>query len=259
MHRAGLVFTLLATCLAVPRIILAAPVIDGNLDDMISYAQSVESSELGCGAIVTDNPDAGGNPQPETVYLDEKFIPCVTPAPLGSHWTNGKEIFWHVFAYVRGSSMLHLGIRSEGMIGDTDGNGDPDTIGGAACNAYDNIEDAIGIGARDTYAWSFDLDLDGTPDGQIFVSNNAVSGSGTLSGTTGTFAFRQNAGAGASGKDLEVEVNLPAPLPTSFRLLRLSSNMYDGTSEDESIGFVCSDSGIPASRMSWGRVKGMYR
>ncbi|MEP7027196.1 MAG: hypothetical protein ABI960_01250, partial [Candidatus Eisenbacteria bacterium] len=217
-----------------------SPTIDGNLDDMITYAQSLQSSGAGCGLFITDKPDVNGNPTPENIYNDAKFIPCPLPQPaLGTHWVNGVEIFRHVLAYTPGSNTLYLGIRAEGFIGDSDGNGDPDTFGGAGCNLDDNIEDTFGISGNELYNWSFDLNCDGITDGQIKVADNAVTGTGTLAGVTGTIAFRQNAGSGASGKDLEVQINLVNPLPAAFRFVRVEANAFDGLSEDRSDGQVC--------------------
>src|SRR6185295_5235844 len=92
---------------------LAAPAIDGNIDDMITYAQSLQSSGAGTGLVITDKPDVNGDPTPETIYNDLKFIPCIQPQPaLGQHWVNGVEIFRHVLAYTPGSTKLYLGLRS---------------------------------------------------------------------------------------------------------------------------------------------------
>src|SRR5689334_16967769 len=215
----------------------AAPVIDGNLDHMITYAQNLNSSHTGFGLYITDKPDASGNPTPETIYNDLKFIPCPQPQPaLGTHWTNGVEIFRHVLAYTPGSTQLYLGIRSEGFIGDSDGNNDPDTSGGGSCNPDDNIVDNAGISGNELYAWNFDLDCDGTAESRIEIHNNAVVGSGLLSGATGTLMFRKNDAVGASGRDLEVQVNLAAPLPGAFNFVNVEANAFDGLSEDRSAG-----------------------
>ena len=216
----------------------AAPVIDGNMDDMISFAQSLQSSGTGCGLYITDKPNVNGDPTPETIYNDLKFIPCPQPQPaLGQHWVNGIEIFRHVLAYEPGSLTLYLGLRSEGFIGDADGNGNPDNAGGGSCNPNDNIKDTTGISGNELYSWSFDLDCDANTDGTIKIENNAVVGTGTLAGVTGTIAFRQ--GGSATGHDLEIAVNLAAPLPPAFNFLRVESNAFDGLSEDRSDGGVC--------------------
>ena len=215
----------------------AAPAIDGNIDDMITYANGLQSGGTGTGIVVTDKPDANGDPTPETIYNDLKFIPCVQPQPaLGTHWVNGVEIFRHVLAYTPGDTKLYLGLRSEGFIGDGDGNGNPDNSGGGTCNPNDNIEDTNGISGNELYAWSFDLDCDGVTDGTIRIQDNVIVGSGTMAGATGTFAFR--AGGGATGKDLELAVTLPQALPPAFRFVRVEANAFDGLSEDRSDGGV---------------------
>jgi len=225
---------LAAACCLAPRAHAGSvgPVIDGNLTDLISFANTIQN---GCGLSFTDNAGV-----PETIYNDLKFIPCPTPQPaLGQHWVNGTEILNHYLAYQHGSTTLFLGLHTEGFIGDSDGNGNPDNAGGGACNPDDNIDDTNGISGNELYSWSFDLDCNGTTDGSIRVQDNAVTGSGTLAGATGVFAFRQNAGTGATGHDLEVQVNLPAPLPAAFNFIRVEANAFDGLSEDRSDGGPC--------------------
>ena len=216
---------------------MAQPVIDGNLTDFIAFGAQLEANDTGFGVAITDKPDLGGQPQVETIYSDPKFIPCPLPQPaLGTHWVNGTEIFYHYLDYVPGSTTLYLGLRSEGFIGDSDGNDNPDNSGGGACNPQDNIEDLLGISGNETYAWRFDLNCDGIVDAAIAIQDNAVVGSGLFAGVTGTFAFRQDGGSGATGRDLEVAVNLAAPLPAAFNYVRVESNAFDGLSEDRSDG-----------------------
>src|SRR5438046_1295957 len=69
--------------------LLSAPASAGIIDDMITYAQNLQSSGAGRGIYNTDQPDASANPTPETTSNDLKFIPCPQPQPaLGSHWVN---------------------------------------------------------------------------------------------------------------------------------------------------------------------------
>ena len=211
---------------------VAGPTIDGNLNDLISYANSLEN---GCGLSFVDNAGV-----PETIYNDLKFIPCPLPQPaLGTHWVNGTEILSHYLAYTHGTTTLYLGLRSEGFIGDSDGNNNPDNAGGGACNPDDNIEDTLGISGNELYSWSFDLDCNGIVDGTIRIQDNTLTGAGSLAGATGTFSFRENAGTGASGRDLEVQVNLAAPLPAAFDFIRVEANAFDGLSEDRADGGPC--------------------
>ena len=224
--------------------VMAAPVVDGNLADFITFGQQLEANNSGFGVAITDKPDAGGNPTVETIYSDSKFIPCPTvgglPPAIGTHWVNGTEIFYHNLDYVPGSTQLYLGLRTEGFVGDSDGDNDPNGSGSAAanCNPNDNIEDPTGISLNETYAWRFDLDCDGTIDASIEIVDNQVVGKGLFAGVTGSFAFAANAGTGASGHDLEVVVNLTSPLPAAFKYARVESNAFDGLSEDRSDGIV---------------------
>ena len=233
---------LAAACCLAPRAYagVAEPVIDGNLTDLKSYLQTIENAKIGCGLSFVDKPNLNGDPTPENIYNDLKFIPCVQPQPaLGDHWVNGVEIFNHYFAYVHGASTMYLGLHTEGFIGDTDGNGDPDNAGGGSCNPNDNIEDTNGISGNELYSWSFDLNCDGVVDAAIKIQDNVVVGTGGLAGATGTFAFRQNAATGATGHDLEVKVNLPGPLPAAFDFVRVEANAFDGLSEDRADGGPC--------------------
>src|SRR5689334_13222035 len=219
----------------------AAPVIDGNLTDFIAYGQSLNSSHTGFGVAIVDKGDAQGNPQPETIYNDPKFIPCPTvggnPPPLLTHWVNGFEIFNHYLDYVPGTKQLYLAIRSEGFIGDSDGDDDPDARGTAAgCNPADNVDDPVGIGGNELYAWQFDLNCDGIIDAGIKIQDGQVVGSQGFAGVTGTFAFKKDPITGATGHDLEVLVNLLSPLPAAFDYVRAESNSFDGLSEDRSDG-----------------------
>jgi hypothetical protein len=233
----AIALTVLAACCFTPaaRAGGGPPVIDGNINDLINYAQQLESAGLGCGLILTDNSGL-----PETIYNDIKFIPCPLPQPaVGTHWVNGTEIFNHYLAYDHGSSTLYLAIRSEGFIGDADGNDNPDTFGGGSCNLLDNVEDTNGISGNELYSWSFDLNCDTITDGTIKIQDNAVVGTGVFAGATGTCAFRQDAVSGATGHDLEVQVNLAAALPAAFDYVRAETNAFDGLSEDRADGELC--------------------
>jgi uncharacterized repeat protein (TIGR01451 family) len=217
----------------------AAPTIDGNLTDLIDFGNSLKNSGTGFGVAIVDKPDAGGLPTPELIYNDAKFIPCPQPQPaLNTHWVNGTEIFNHYLAYVPGSTKLYLGLRSEGFIGDDDGDGDPDLAGNGAanCNPNDNIDDLPGIAGNDVIAWTFDLDCDGVSDASLKITDNVLSGTGLFLGATGVIAFKQNAGTGATGHDLEVEATLPNPLPAAFKYVRVETNAFDGLTEDRSDG-----------------------
>lgn len=87
----------------------------------------------GSGISIIDRLDALDRPHPETIYSDLKFIRCplvnASPPVLFSHRANGAEIFYHDLAYALGSTTLNLGVRTEGAIGDFDGDADPDRSG----------------------------------------------------------------------------------------------------------------------------------
>jgi hypothetical protein len=231
----------LALLLAAP-VARSVPAIDGNLQDLIDYGAQLQAAQAGFASTVTDKEDASGNPVVETIYTDLKFIPCTlvngSQPPLNTHWANGAEIFHHYLAYEAGSTTLYLGLRTEGFIGDTDGNGNPDDSGGGACNPNDNIEDTFGISGSELYSWQFDLDCNGVSDGTLRLQENQVVGTGSLGGVTATFAFRENAAVGASGHDLEIAVQLPSPLPAGFSLRTVDASAFDGLTEDRSDGRV---------------------
>jgi len=207
---------------------MAAPVIDGNLTDLIAFGNSLVGTKTGYGATFFD-------PDSETKYNDLKFIPCEQPQPLlNTHWQNGVEIINHYLAYERGTTDLYLGLTSPGIIGDADGNLNPDNLGGGGCNPSDNIEDFFGIGGTELYAWQFDLNCDGVNDASIQVQDNKIVGGGLFAGASGEVAFR--AAGIADGHSLELHVILPAPLPPAFKFTRVESNMFDGLGEDRSNG-----------------------
>ena len=236
-----LILLLGAFALAPSLAVAAPPVIDGNLEDLIQYARDLQVTDTGNGALLADKIDAVGNPLPETIYSDGKFIPCPMvgglPPPLLSHWANGTEIFFHYVAYEFGSTTLYVGLRTEGAIGDVDGDDDPDFAGsGAQCNPQDNIEDGPGISGNQQYIFRFDFNCDGVPDAILRAEENQIVGSGLFSGTTTTFAYKKNAAVGASGHDLEMAVHLAAPLPDNFNYVGVQANAFDGLTEDSAPG-----------------------
>jgi hypothetical protein len=221
----------------------APPVIDGNADDLFAYARSLHDTGQGFGAVLVDKGDANGVPQPEAVYSDSKFIPCPmvngSAPPILSHWVNGTEIFVHAVAYVPGSSTLYIAMRSEGAIGDSDGDGNPDQSGASVnCNPNDNIEDTNGVSGNEFYVWHFDLNCDAQSDATLRLADNILTGTGLFQGVTGTYAFRENAAAGATGHDVEIALNLPAPLPAAWGYRDVQSNAFDGLTEDIAVGVV---------------------
>ncbi|MEO6029057.1 MAG: FlgD immunoglobulin-like domain containing protein [Candidatus Binatia bacterium] len=233
--------SLFTLVLAVPAA-MAAPSIDGNLADLITYINQIKADGTGVGAVIVDKQDINGNPTPETILSDASFIPCQLPAPLaGQHFINGYEIFYAYLAYVPGTTQLYLGLRSEGFIGDVDGNGNPNTTGGGTCNVQDNIKEPGpgDIAGSEQYLFTFDLDCNGSVDASLRLQDNSLTGFGLFAGTTNSFEYRENAGVGASGRDLEILVNLSAPLPSAFSFKAVEAgNNVDGLSEDKVNGII---------------------
>jgi len=241
---ASALFTGVMLLLVTPAASAPLPVIDGNLADLRSYALDLKTTGAGYGGAFVDAPDGNGNPLEETVYSDAKFIPCPSPQPpLDSHWTNGFEIFEQVIAYVPGTTTLYLGLRTEGAIGDTDGNDDPDLSGGQGCNPEDNIDESPGVSGTELYVWRFDLNCDGTSDSGFRFENNALTGYGQFAGAIVEYAYRKNAAAGADGHGLEMAIHLSAPLPLGFRFNGVQANAFDGLTEDSAQGINFSPNG----------------
>jgi uncharacterized repeat protein (TIGR01451 family) len=121
-----------------------------------------------------------------------------------------------VLAYDRSVQTLYLGMRVAGVIGDPDGNGNPDTRCPEA-----TFEEEVGIGFNDSYTWEINTDCAGAPEITIEVRDNQV----TITGASGnaTYAF--------NGSDLEVAVeNLV--LPDAYEVRIFAGNIVDGLGED---------------------------
>ena len=198
-----------------------APVIDGNLTDLISYVRQIQQNGGGCGLEISD-PDSD-------VVLTQPFSPCspIEPVPGGQYFVNGYD--QNLGLIVFDGSNLYLGIQTVGQVGDPDGNGNPDTD----CNT--NIIDNPGIGQFESYKWFIDGDCDGNPEILITLNNNTVgvsgvSNSGTSFAFNGTgvevlvegvdlvpqFVGRTFAGSDVDGlsEDLTQEVQCPPMIPT---------------------------------------------
>jgi len=193
-----------------------APVVDGNLDDLIDYVHTLQMDGVGCALEITD-PDSD-------VVLTQAFVPCtpLTPVPGGNYYPNGFDQTLALVAF--DGHDLSLGIRTAGMIGDPDGNGDPDTDCGT------NILDSPGIGLQASYKWFLDTNCDGPTDVLIYVNNNQVTVSGASYDST-QFAF--------NGHDLEVKVYGMQIIP-QFRARSFAGSDVDGLSEDLSAEYECS-------------------
>src|SRR5215831_8635380 len=162
----GLIFLLGAfSPLAPPA--LAAPVLDGNIDDVIAQANAYIANGTGCGIIIND-------PAKEICLTDNAIVPCTNN--LSTCTAGGLPYYFNGFdqilavAAVQGTDAW-WGIRTNGgQIGDTDGDG---TDGKGPC--ANGPQDPPGIGPGEGYEWDIDKDCDGTTDIIITVSG----GSGT--------------------------------------------------------------------------------
>jgi uncharacterized repeat protein (TIGR01451 family) len=196
----------------------AGVVIDGNLQDMIDYAGTVSSPDDGCSFVEQD-------PQKDIRIFDPKIIPC---APIvDNYYVNGFDQMLDVLAYDRDVQTLYLGIRVAGVIGDPDGNGDPNTKCPQA-----TFDDETGIGFDDSYKWEINVDCAGAPEIEIEVRNNQLTVTGAAHGTA-TYA--------ANGSDLEVAVE-GIVLPPGYAVRVFSGNIADGLGEDIH-QLICSPAG----------------
>ena len=214
----------------------AGPVIDGNGDDLIQYAGTI--GQAGCSV---DIPSARGN-----IRFTAGGVVVRPCAPLEDingdgtvdYWVNGSDL--RRFVAVREGTNLYLLFRTEGFIGDVDGNLNPDNfICAPPAPPSINTFDAVGIGSSDRYQAEIDLDCNGDPDIFITVTDNVVKVTNALTGDplpgiTTQFAFRDplNGGiVGASGRDLEVAVG-GITLGDVFKIKAKSGSFDDIMEED---------------------------
>jgi hypothetical protein len=183
-------------------------VIDGNLQDMINYAGSVPSPANGCSFVEQD-------PAKDIRIFDPKIVPC---APIvDNYYVNGFDQVLDVLAYDRDVKTLYLGIRTAGLIGDPDGNGDPNT----KC-AQATFDDETGVGFDDSYKWELNTDCVGAPEITIELRDNTITVTGA-SFSNKVFAF--------NGTDLEVAIE-GLTLPAAYAVRIFSGNISDGLGED---------------------------
>src|SRR5688572_14285926 len=178
---------------AAPRVIGLGgqvPVIDGNGDDLISYAAGIGGE--GC---AVDRAD----PRDDIAIADPKIDPCATLEDtdgnaVTDYYVNGKDLRRYVSVYDRVGNDLYILFRVEGVIGDVDGNGNPDNN---LCVPPANFNDQVGIGSEDTYEARYDLNCDGESDITVRVQANEVTVTGASFGGS-SYAF--------VGSDLEVAI-----------------------------------------------------
>jgi len=217
----------------------APPTIDGNINDLISYAAGI-----GQGCLDTENLPIDARPKAGDVCkTNALLIPCNATqvaclgGGTGTYFLNGYDLTRAVVAYDRANQTLYLGIRVAGVIGDANGDGTPDAA--AICSPPLNpgeqrIGDPAGIGPGETYLWNLDTNCDGVDDITIGITSG-VGGVATVfvSGAGGAV------GSGAYvGSDLEVKVTNIA-LPFLFTMNSFSGATPDGLSEDATNRVSC--------------------
>jgi hypothetical protein len=160
----------------------------------------------------------------------------------GTYFTNGFDIVRVLAAYDRSARTLYLGMRVAGVVGDSDGDGTPNSS--AICTPPLNpgegrIQDPAGIGVNEGYTWALDVNCDGKPDIYVRVeygSNNYVTA--TVTGAT------TGAPVGAYyGSDLELGIP-EIDLPLIFSVSGFSGSNYDGLSEDATNQVRCGQPSI---------------
>jgi uncharacterized repeat protein (TIGR01451 family) len=218
--RAALTAALLACCGA--GLAQAQPIIDGNGDDLVNFAAGIGND--GC-AVDRDDP------RDDIAVADPKVDPCATLEDtdgnaVPDYYVNGKDLRRFVSVYDASSNDLYILFRVEGVIGDVDGNGNPDNN---LCEPPANFPDQPGIGSEDTYEARFDLNCDGETDLTVRVEGNAVTVTGATFGSA-DYAFEDD--------DLEVAV-LDIDLPTVFTVFAFSGAIRDGLGEDITPETLC--------------------
>src|SRR4029079_1289579 len=138
-------------------------------------------------------------------------------------------------AYESATKTLYLGYRVAGVIGDTDGNNDPNTAGGAGCVAGANITDSPGIALSESYVWWIDTNCDGAPDIQISVSGLLSNLNVRIANGAGETINGASAIAIASGSDIKLKITGisdpntgQAGLPAVFRFSGFVGATNDG-------------------------------
>src|SRR5262249_16329732 len=146
------------------QVLTAAPVIDGNLDDIEAFGRANPS------LCFTDTADTD---KPQCNSLG--FEPCKVPNPgVSFYFENGFDLTRAVSVYDNVNRKLYLGIRVGGLVGDTDGNGSPDDACGVSCTNPNcgGIDDSPGIDNTfdgDFYQWAFNLNCGGPPEAIVRI------------------------------------------------------------------------------------------
>src|SRR5206468_4919860 len=150
------------------------PTVDGNIDDLRTYTQCIETSHLGCGLDRLD-------PEKDVCKFDALIRPCPVPVTCtgggGEYFVNGFDATEALLGYNRITHDLFLGFRVKGIIGDSDGDGTAGEAPPGCPNPGENIRDDAGIGASsESYLWFIDTNCDGTPNITVSASGNVSPG-----------------------------------------------------------------------------------
>src|SRR5437870_5133326 len=198
------------------------PVIDGKGQDLLDFGAAIDGN--GC-LVQIDDPN-------RTISTPRTDVgPCDSLINLGGgnfYFLNGMDLKKLALVYDRTHNDIYVLWRSYGIIGDINGNGDPDN---GACTPppgqhAPNIPDLPGIGSNEEYRLDFDFNCNNFRDpgeASIRVRDNTLSMFTGNEGVNETpipivssqFAFR--AVNGADGRDLEAVVHLGTG-PGAFRL-----------------------------------------
>jgi len=174
--------------------------------------------------------DVGTDPAGDLVVADPVIVcaaGAVHPGGRSDYFVNGKDLVTVALAYEPAERALFLLLRAEGVIGDVDGDGDPDASRAAPAA---NVPDQAGIGSEDLYEVLIDIDGDRQGDIRLRITDNEVAVVGTNVGGT-SFAHRADLARGASGRDLEIRID-GIDLPAKFGASVYSGAIRDGLSED---------------------------
>jgi uncharacterized repeat protein (TIGR01451 family) len=222
--------TALALLFACTTPVLAAPVLDGNITDVISQANTYIQNGTGCGIVIND-------PAGDVCLSDPLIVPCTanitTCATNGQYYVNGFDQTTAAVA-VQGTDAW-WGIRVVGQIGDSDGDG-TDSKGGACPppGLGQNPEDGPGIADGERYRFRIDTNCDGVIDIIITVNGGAGTktpnviitdggGSTLIPGASGTAQYGTT--------DLEIHTT-GLNLPAVFSVNTFVGSDFDGLSED---------------------------
>ncbi|MHC4092553.1 MAG: DUF7507 domain-containing protein, partial [Planctomycetota bacterium] len=200
------------------------PSVDGDITDLIAFAQQLGSNGNGCGLVAND------------VALDPCLTETLVPCPpfetcnLGLNtFKNGFDQLMAVVAYDDRDGNTYLGFRMRGIVGDSDGDGDDGIDPTAECMPGRNVVDLPGIGSTERYSWNIDTNCDGQPDLIVTVTNDEVQVN-NVTNVSATYAVGNG--------DMDLEVVVPGlNLPVIWRMViwRMDSfvgSTTDGLSED---------------------------